>query len=185
MKHITFCYGRYQPPHIGHRKLMSTTAGTSSNGEYAIFASTRCEPKKNPLPYVVKTQFIKEMFPEFSSHVHVDENIKDIMQVATHLYKCGYRSATFVGGVDQIDEFKELLNKYNGTNSSHGFYKFDSLNFVTSDSPEVHATQIRECVKLNDFNTFARLTSAGELSKPLYDAVQKGLNEKTKRKHVN
>ena len=175
-RHVAFCYGRFQPPHGGHKLLMETTAKAADGGAYQIYTSASQDPKKNPLDYRTKIHFIKEMFPDMAKQVVDAPELNTIMKVAASLYERGFRSATFVAGTDQIDSFRELLNKYNGVDSAHGFYDFRPLNFVTSNSPDVRATQIREAAANGDIKVFGELTQAGDLTQQLYDAVRKGMN---------
>ena len=60
-KHVAFCFGRLNPPTIGHKQLLDTVAGVG--GDYRIFVSQSQDPKKNPLDYATKINFVKKMFP--------------------------------------------------------------------------------------------------------------------------
>ena len=51
-RHITFVFGRMNPPTIGHKQLLDTAK--SVGGEYKIFLSQTQDPKKNPLDYGTK-----------------------------------------------------------------------------------------------------------------------------------
>ena len=173
MKHISFCFGRFQPPHAGHRILMNTVK--AQGGEYRIFASPTFDHKKNPLMFETKISFIRKMFPEVADCLSTDSSLNTIMKIATSLYNDGYTSVTFVAGVDRIDQFKSILVKYNGEAAAHGYYKFDNIEFVTSASPEVRGTQLRQSVIDNDFDQFAQLTQSGEYARELFACVQEGL----------
>ena len=61
-KHVTFCFGRLNPPTIGHKQLLDTVA--SEGGDYKIFVSPSQDPKKNPLDYSTKIKFIKLKYNE-------------------------------------------------------------------------------------------------------------------------
>jgi len=176
--HIAFCYGRFQPPHFGHKLLMETTAEAADGGDYEIYTSASQDPKKNPLDYKTKIGFIKAMFPDMAQHVPDAPQLNTVMKVAADLYKRGYRSATFVAGKDQIDNFRELLTKYNGQEAAHGFYQFSPLQFIASNSPDVRATQVREAAAAGNIEAFGEMTGAGNLTQKLYDAVRKGMGIK-------
>ena len=47
---ITFTFGRFNPPTIGHEKLMDATKKNSSK-DYRVYASHSQDPKRNPLKY--------------------------------------------------------------------------------------------------------------------------------------
>lgn len=184
-KHITFCFGRMNPPTIGHKQVLDTMK--SQGGEMKIFVSQSQDPKKNPLDYATKIKFIKAMFPEYSGSVVNDASLNTVVKVASYLYEQGYNAATFVAGSDRLEDMKKLLTQYNGVEGkAHGFYKFDVLDFVSSGEREdgaegvagVSASGARLAAANNDFEAFKESTGAGELSKPLFDAVRKGMNIK-------
>ena len=182
-KHASFCFGRMNPPTLGHKQLIDTVANASNGGDYYVFVSQTQDPKKNPLDYATKVKFIKALVPEHAQHVVYDTSLKTIIQIAHWLYAKGYKSVTFVAGSDRIDNFRELLNKYNGVEGPNGFYKFDSINVVSSGDRDpdadglagISATAAREAAKAGDLEAFAQATGAGKLAQPLYDAVRKGM----------
>ena len=45
-KHVTFCFGRMNPPTIGHKQVLDTMK--SQGGEMKIFVSQSQDKKKNP-----------------------------------------------------------------------------------------------------------------------------------------
>lgn len=179
-KHASFCFGRMNPPTVGHAQLIDTVASSAQGGDYFVFVSQSHDAKKNPLDYATKVKFIKALFPQQASHVVYNPEIKTIMQAANWLYSKGYRSVTFVAGGDRLPAFKELLTKYNGQPDG---YNFTNINFVSSGERDpdadgiagVSASSAREAASKGDFEAFAQATGAGKLAKPLYDAVRKGM----------
>lgn len=180
--HVTFCFGRMNPPTIGHKQLLDTMA--SIGGEYKIFVSKTQDKKKNPLDYETKIHFIKSMFPEHASHVVDDASLNVIPKVATWLFEQGYTDATFVAGSDRLEQMAAMLQAYNGVDGkAHGYYNFNSLNFKSSGEREdgaegvagISASNAREAAKAGDFDAFAESTGAGELADSLYQAVRAGL----------
>ena len=182
VKHATFCFGRMNPPTIGHKQLLDTMA--KQGGAMKVFVSQSQDAKKNPLDYSTKVSFIKKMFPDYAKDVVEDAGINTVVKAAAYLYDHGYTAATFVAGSDRIDAMKKLLEGYNGVEGkSHGYYKFDVLDFVSSGDREdgaegvagISASGARAAAANNDFEAFQEATGAGELAKPLYDAVRKGM----------
>jgi hypothetical protein len=184
-RHAAFAFGRMNPPTLGHGQLIDTVANAAAGGDYFVFVSQTQDKKKNPLDYATKIKFIKAMFPAHAGHIVQDAQLKTIMQIAHWLHKKGYRSVTFVAGSDRIEGFTELLNKYNGNGQEGdaGYYKFDSINVVSSGDRDpdadgiagVSASSAREAAKAGDLSAFAQATGAGELAKPLYNAVRTGM----------
>jgi hypothetical protein len=182
-QHAAFCFGRMNPPTVGHGQLVDTVAQSAAGGDYFIFTSQTQDAKKNPLDYATKVKFIKAMFPQQANHVVYDPSLKTIMQVAAWLYNKGYRKVTFVAGSDRLENFKELLTKYNGVEGPAGMYKFDSIDFVSSGERDpdadgiagVSASAAREAAKAGNLDAFAQATGAGNLAQTLYNAVRKGM----------
>lgn len=181
-KHIAFCFGRLNPPTIGHKQLLDTVAGVG--GDYKIFVSQSQDAKKNPLDYATKIRFIRTMFPEHAKAVVEDTKLNTVVKVASYLYDQGYRNATFVAGSDRLEDMKKLLTDYNGVEGkAHGYYKFDLLEFQSSGDREdgaegvagVSASGARLAAANSDFDAFAEATGAGKHAKELYDAVRKGM----------
>jgi hypothetical protein len=185
-KHITFCFGRMNPPTIGHEQVFKTMS--SIGGEFKIFVSQSQDKKDNPLDYETKIKFIKAIHKQYANNVVSDSSLNTVVKVASHLYDLGYRNATFVAGSDRIEQFKKLLTQYNGVDGkSHGYYKFDVLDFVSSGEREdgaegvagVSASGARAAAANGDLEEFTQATGAGQYAKPMYDAVRKamGINE--------
>ena len=184
-RHAAFAFGRMNPPTLGHGQLIDTVANAAAGGDYFVFVSQTQDKKKNPLDYATKIKFIKAMFPAHAGHIVQDAQLKTIMQIAHWLYKKGYRSVTFVAGSDRIEGFTELLNKYNGNGQEGdaGYYKFDTINVVSSGDRDpdadglagVSATAARAAAAAGNLAAFAQATGAGELAKPLYTAVRQGM----------
>jgi hypothetical protein len=182
-KHASLCFGRMNPPTIGHGQLLNTVAQAANGGDYFIFVSQTQDAKKNPLDYASKIKFIKAMFPEYAEHVVYNIELKTIMQVAEWLYNQGYTSISFVAGSDRLDSFRKLLGDYNGVEGKPNYYKFNSIEFISSGERDpdadgiagVSASSAREAASNSDIDAFAQATGAGELVQPLYTAVRKGM----------
>lgn len=184
-KHVSFCFGRMNPPTIGHAEVFKTLA--SIGGDYFIFVSQSQDKKENPLSYSDKINFIKSIHPQYADAVIENTALNTVVKVASYLYEQGYKHATFVAGSDRLEQFKNLLTQYNGIEGkAHGYYKFELLDFKSSgardpDSPGVSgvsASKAREAAANNNFASFQEATGAGEVAKPMFDAVRAGMGIK-------
>jgi hypothetical protein len=182
---IAFCFGRMNPPTIGHGQVFDTLAKTNKN--YRIYISPAQTPKKdNPLDFSTKVKFIKAMFPQHASRVSDDASLNTIMKIAVSLYNEGYRKISVVAGSDRLESFSKLLNDYNGVESAHGMYKFDSIDLVSSGDRDpdadglegISASAARQAAREGDLEKFGQVTGAGKLSDELYKAVRSGLGVK-------
>jgi hypothetical protein len=182
-KHVSFCFGRMNPPTIGHARLINTTARASNGGDYYIFLSQTQDSKKNPLDYNTKVDFVKAMYPQHADHVSVGVGLRTIMDIAEFLYHHNYTDITFVCGNDRLPAFKELLEKYNGREGGKTYYKFNSITLVSSGPRDpdddgiagVSASAARAAAEAGDKVEFKKVTGAGRYAPQLYKAVRKGL----------
>ena len=181
-KHITFCFGRMNPPTIGHAEVFKTMA--AQGGDFQIFVSQSQDKKENPLSYDEKINFIKKIHPQYASHIVENRELNTVVKVASYLYEQGYRNATFVAGSDRLDSFKKLLSQYNGVEGkAHGYYKFDVLDFVSAGERDpdsegvsgVSASKARAAAANNNLEAFKEATGAGEIAKEMFAAVRKGM----------
>ena len=129
-KTAVFSFGRMNPPTIGHQKLLQKIIQTSKQmGGYAcLFVSHSQDAKKNPLTARQKIAYIKKMFPKEAGQLEIkeDSSIRNAIDVATALHG-NYENLVMVVGSDRVRDFKSLLNKYNGVESRHGFYKYNNI----------------------------------------------------------
>ena len=178
-QHVSFCFGRLNPPHFGHQGLMQTVQTSAKGGAWFIFVSKSHDTNKNPLSYPDKLKWISTLYPQVKGHLVPDPEIRTVLQAAAYLYSKGYRTATFVAGEDDMPQMRKLLEDYNGVQGkSHGMYKFDKLTFV--ESPRLtSATNAREAARNNDADAFERATQVSSNivvdGKTLMQAVRAGM----------
>jgi nicotinic acid mononucleotide adenylyltransferase len=186
-KHVAFAFGRFNPPTIGHKKLIDTVVDAADGGDFYIFTSQSQDPDKNPLDYQTKVSFLKKLFPSIQDKIVYDMTIKNVLQAADKLKANGYTDATFVCGSDRIPEFTKLLNTWNGMDKTP---RFGTLNIVSSGEREdgaegvegVSASMAREFVKNNDFESFkGTVPNNPQLAKELFDAVKQGMASSKKK----
>jgi len=181
-RHVAFCFGRMNPPTIGHKAVFETLR--KQGGDYRIFLSKTQDRKKNPLDYATKIDFIKRIHPEHADKIVEDASIRTPLDAATYLYDQGYTHVTFVAGDDRKNMF-DLIKKYNGVDGKeYGYYKFETIDFVSAGAREdeadgiasISATLARKAAAAGDIEAFAKATGAGDVAEDLYQAVRAGLN---------
>lgn len=187
-KHASFCFGRMNPPTIGHAELLRTTVEASRGGEYYIFTSSKQDPQDNPLGYETKIAFLDEMFPEVAQHIVRDASIKTPILAMDWLYQKGIRAMTLVAGKPDLPGFVKMAESWN-SKAVRNKYGRDQviLNFVSSGDREdgakgvegVSATGARQAALAGDIKRFQETTgTVGALSQKLYDAVRAGMRVK-------
>jgi len=182
---IAFTFGRFNPPTIGHEKLINKVAQQRTD-DYKIYLSKSEDTSKNPLNARVKLATMKQMFPRHARNIMLNPS-NMILDIATELYKKGYSNVTFVAGSDRVREFDTILKKYNGVKSRHGLYDFDSINVASAGERDpdadgatgMSASKMRAAAKDKDFDTFKKgLPSSFANSKnaqDLFKNVRKGM----------
>jgi len=183
---LTMAFGRFNPPTVGHGKLLSAARKAAAGGDLKIYPSRTQDPKKNPLDPDMKISFMKKMFPDYSENIVNDDEMRSIFNVLTTAGEQGYKNVNIVVGSDRQSEFDNLAQKYNGD-----LYDFEQINVISAgvrdaDSEGVEgmsASKMRKAVVDGDFKAFRRGTPK-ELddgdTQALFDAVRSGMKIKKK-----
>jgi len=187
---LTVAFGRFNPPTVGHGKLLSAAQKAAAGEDLKIYPSRSQDPKKNPLDPDMKISFMKKMFPEFEENIVNDGDMKTIFNVLTTADEDGYRNVNIIVGSDRQAEFENLATKYNGD-----LYNFQNIRVISAgvrdaDAEGVEgmsASKMRKAVIDGDFDAFRRGTPK-ELddgdTQALFDAVRTGMKLKAKKKEV-
>jgi len=194
---VVFAFGRFNPPTIGHEKLMDAIKKLARGSQYRIYPSQSQDPKKNPLDFKLKVKFMRKMFPKHARNIMADKGVRSAFDVVVKLYDQGYTKVTMVAGSDRVLEFEKLLNKYNGVKGRHGFYAFEDGIVVRSAGERdpdaegasgMSASKLRSAASDNDLKTFAKGMPKGFRDvEGLFNAVRAGMGlseSKNFRKHV-
>jgi hypothetical protein len=189
MKTAVFSFGRFNPPTIGHEKLIKKVESVASNNDadFYIYPSWSQSTDKDPLPHKVKFGHMKKAFPKYVENIISNKKCKSAIHVLTKLYDAGYDKVMMVVGSDRISEFDRLLNKYNGKKAVHGFYEFsDGVEIVSAGERDpdaqgvegMSASKLRKVAVDGDFDSFK--TGIPNMSdsdkKKMYDDLRKWMN---------
>jgi len=186
-----FTFGRFNPPTIGHEKLLKVVANTASKerADQYVFPSHSQDAKKNPLSNDQKVVFMKMMFPEHRSSI-VKSNIRNAFEAASKLHELNkYSKVIMVVGSDRVKEFNTVLNKYNDVEGRHGYYRFDDIDVISAGERDpdadgvsgMSASKMRAAVSEGNYDVFKMGVPAGVSDKDcetLYNAVAKGMRVK-------
>ena len=187
---LTVAFGRFNPPTVGHGKLLAAAKKASAGEDMKIYPSRTQDAKKNPLDPDMKVGFMKKMFPEYEENIVNDADMKSIFNVLTTADEQGYRNVNIIVGSDRQSEFENLATKYNGD-----LYDFENIRVISAgvrdaDAEGVEgmsASKMRKAVMDDDFKAF-RSGTPKELSdgdtQALFDAVRSGMKIKSKKKDV-
>tara|TARA_B100001250_G_scaffold252035_1_gene216733 strand:+ start:163 stop:1254 length:1092 start_codon:yes stop_codon:yes gene_type:complete len=127
-KHVAITFGRFNPPHAGHGKLMDAVkAHGGDSGNYRIYPSRTQDHKKNPLSADQKVDHMRKMFKGHKDAIQNSEQHRNIFDIMRDLNDEGHEHVTMVVGDDRVKEFQKLTDKYNGVH-----YDFKSINIKSA-----------------------------------------------------
>jgi len=184
---LTTAFGRFNPPTVGHEKLLGAARKAAAGGQLKIYPSRSQDAKKNPLDPDMKISYMKKMFPDYEEEIVNDAEMKSIFDVLKTADKDGFKNVNIIVGADRQAEFENLAVKYNGE-----LYDFDQIRVISagvrdSDAEGVEgmsASKMRKAVQDDDFDAFRRGTPKGLKdadTQAVFDAVRTGMGTKKKK----
>ena len=181
-KTIAFTFGRFNPPTIGHEKLIKKLASVQAD-EMRILISQSQDPKKNPLEPRQKLNYMKSIFPRYGNQIMIPSS-NVIINMITEMYDEGFTHLKMVAGSDRVNEFKKLFTTYNDVKSRHGYYNFDSIEVISAGERDpdaegasgMSASKMRAAAQDNDLETFEKGLPNFKGVEKLFKDVRKGMN---------
>ena len=184
-KTAVVAWGRMNPPTIGHQKVIDVVNQHAQKfmGDPILFLTKTQKPKTDPLSFAEKLHFAQEMF-----NVPVDKNtsVKTIIQMFQHLQGKGYDNVILVAGSDRVQQYQDLIDKYNNKPDTKGEVPFTFANAKVVSSGErdpdaegvqgMSASKLRQFAADDDFTSFAQSVSGNEtLAKQMFARVRNGM----------
>ena len=184
-KSVAFTFGRFNPPTIGHEKLIQKVASLPTS-DYKIYLSRSYDDTKNPLKVNDKLYFMKKIFPKHSNKIQINPS-NMVLEIATSLYNKGFTSITMVVGSDRVREFEGILKKYNDVKSRHGYYNFKDIKVVSAGERDpdeegavgMSASKLRAYARSGNFTSFSQgvpNTLDRKEKHDLFNTIRKGMN---------
>ena len=163
MTTAVFVFGRFNPPTIGHGKLLNALTATAQRegGKALVYTSSTQDAKKNPLSKTQIFKYMKKAFPKEKKHFQTRSMAKTALEVAVELHG-KYDKLVMVVGSDRVADFSSLLNTYNGMKSKHGFYEYKEIDIVSAGERDpdaegatgMSASKMRAAAVKGDFDSF-------------------------------
>lgn len=184
-KSIVITFGRFNPPHTGHLKLMDRVADEAykSGADYMIYPSHSQDSKKNPFDLSTKHNVMSQMFPHHSQNIANDPSSgKNIFDVLKDLHANGYDDVKVVVGDDRVKEFSNITSKYNG--KTYNFGKLDVISAGARDDKSddvegMSASKMRQAASDNDYDAFKKglpKDLKSKEAKSIYMQLRKSMN---------
>ena len=181
-----FAFGRFNPPTIGHKKLIDKVRSTAQqmNGKAFVFLSHKQNNKTDPLSFTDKLGYLQSQFNDSNlefGNIEANTIIKALQKIQSQ----GRTKLVMVAGSDRVGEFEKLLNQYNGKPDKQGtlLYKFDSIAVVNAGQRDpdqegvagASASKARELAAKGQEHEFSKIVLGGDAGKILYDKIQDAL----------
>ena len=181
-----FAFGRFNPPTIGHQKLIEKVQSMANqvNGKGFIFLSHTQNNKKDPLSFQEKQAYITSQINDPNLQIG-SADVRTLIQALQKIEAQGRTRVIMVAGDDRVMEFQKFLNQYNGNPDKQGTvqYKFDDIQVVSAgqrdpdadDIAGVSASKAREWALKGQEHEFSKIVMGGDAGKVLYDKIQDAL----------
>ena len=148
MKTCHFTFGRFNPPTIGHEKLIRAVESYAGSGDYLIYPSQTFKKPNNPLPYEYKVEIMQKMFPW--AKIETEACCNTIIKVAQDMMMKEYTDIVMVVGSDRVADFDKLLQKQNSID-----YAFKPIKVISAGDRDpdgdgaagMSASKMREAAK--------------------------------------
>ena len=148
MKTCHFTFGRFNPPTIGHEKLIRAVASYAGSGDYLIYPSQTFKKPNNPLPYEYKVEIMQKMFPW--AKIETEACCNTIIKAAQDMMMKEYTDIVMVVGSDRVADFDKLLQKQNSID-----YAFKTIKVISAGDRDpdgdgaagMSASKMREAAK--------------------------------------
>ena len=178
-----FAFGRFNPPTIGHEKLIQKVQSMAKqvNGKGFIFLSHKQNNKTDPLTFKQKQDYINSQIQDPNLEIG-NSTANTIIKALQVIQSQGRTRIIMVAGSDRIAEFQKLLNQYNGKPDKQGnlLYKFEFIDVVNAGQRDpdeegvagASASKARELAMKGKEQEFSKIVMGGNNGKILYDKIQ-------------
>ena len=181
-----FAFGRFNPPTIGHQKLIDKVRDTSknANGKGFIFLSHKQNNKTDPLSFQDKLGYLQSQYQDPNLEFgNIEANT--IIKALQKMQEQGRTKIIMIAGSDRVAEFEKLLNQYNGKPDKQGndLYNFDSIAVINAGQRDpdqegvagASASKARELAAKGQEHEFSKIIMGGDNGKVLYNKIQDAL----------
>ena len=176
MSKAVVTFGRMNPPTVGHQKVVDKVkAEANKQGAMPhVYLSHSQDKKKNPLDYNTKLNTARKAFGSSVTR----SRARTIIEVMVELQKMRHTEVTVIVGSDRVQEFKTLLNKYNGKD-----FTFDKISVKSAGARDpdaegasgMSATKMRTAAQSGDYDSFKKGVPpalSDKDTKAMYDKIR-------------
>lgn len=177
-------FGRFNPPTIGHVKLVDAVLRVAKKEKATpfIYLSHTQDAKRNPLSHRDKVKYLGMSAPEAKRYIKGKSKAKTIFDAIEEINDSGFTNLIIVVGDDRVTEFESLISRYIDDYSNLRDFKVVSAGQRDPDASGVEgmsASKAREFAVSGDYKKFAKSVSksvSDRFKKQMYDEIRAGLN---------
>ena len=185
-----FSVGRFQPPTIGHARMIRELTG--KGGDAFVFVSSVTSPKfQNPLTVEQKITALEAMFPAGVTFVNTatcTPRCAGPVAANDYLRSKGYTDITLIAGSDRAPIFGPAGDMWkSGIANGVPPPKFIGLERSQEDAVSaMSGTKARELARTGNYEDFARAVRVGRIDdagiRTLYNAIRSARGGKKTRR---
>lgn len=165
-----FTFGRFQPPTLGHKKMiltMNTVASSETSPvDVYVFVSSTQDAKENPLQVETKVSLLKNMLAGTGIGV-INTTAQECRTVPSILYKlqeAGYKKIVMFVGEDRVPAFKTLLTRIKELSVPVEVRNAGKRNARATNLTGMSGTKMRAAALSGNKETFMAGTGLNEAS---------------------
>jgi hypothetical protein len=154
---------RANPITIGHERVVNHVQQLAKDldANHSVILSHSHDGDKNPLTAEQKLKHARVAFPGVNVRTSSSQS-PSLMHHLSDLHDKGVKNVHLVVGQDRMQQFHDLINKYNGQEGPHGYFNFDNIRVHSAGGRDpdaegvegVSGTSQRKHAKGNDFDSF-------------------------------
>lgn len=147
---VAIIFGRFNPPHYGHKAAWETA---SKFDQWFVGTNKSTIGEKDPLPYEVKIEAMKAVWPEVADHIMTEQSW---FTMASRIYE-RFGPVILIVVTDETDKdwIMPVMVKNNGVEGPHGYYNFPKIVWQKADRIS-SATDLRGAVANGDKAAFEK-----------------------------
>ena len=154
MKQVAIIFGRFNPPHKGHRVAWERAATIA---HWYVGTNAATVGPTDPLPFKIKEQAMMTIYPELKGHLIAEQSW---FTMAAHMY-AKYGQVELICVTDEAWVVPGLL-KSNNQQDRHGYYNFANIRLfhkdvqaAKADMRKGKASDLRAAVLAGDKEAFS------------------------------
>ena len=155
---IIFSYVRMNPPTIGHRAVVNEVLRLSKDLKlpHIIVVSRTHGDRRNPLPPITKMEYIEKIVGH--ANYEVSEPLcPSMIQWLKRLNDRGYDRLVFVCGSDRLDEYRSLIERYNGKDFHFSSVVFSLAGNERGESNTISSSEARSLISHQNIDGFMQM----------------------------